>query len=386
MRHLPAPPPDLLYAVSQNADPESFRLSAEVMSRAILANVQGDAEVPGGGAVLDFGCGLGKALIGLHDLRPDLWLYGCDLDGDRVAWCREALDFARVERTGLVPPLPYATGAFDLVNAVSVFTHLDLDRQFAWAWELHRVLKPGGRLHMTVHGAAYLGLLAHVAAAAGMRRVDLHALGGDALFLDTDQPVPATHYRARAGEAAQGQIDIAVAHTRAAVETIFDPFEVRRHIEDGPIGNGQDAYVLAKPVDAAAIVCVEPERAQVLAEDRTIRFALPVDGQDTFRAFVTPAHPGIHRTATSAAVAASIDGDPVASDTVRLSRGVRTYGYTDHRLVEVRLPADRAGTLKVEITVRTSGEGDPEMLHWRVPHAFRMPARRPVLTEAGEVL
>ena len=51
----------------------------------------------------------------------------------------------RVFHNGSAPPLPLDDGAFDLVYATSVFTHIG-DRWSDWLVELHRILAPGGRL------------------------------------------------------------------------------------------------------------------------------------------------------------------------------------------------------------------------------------------------
>lgn len=47
----------------------------------------------------------------------------------------------------------YPAGTFDLVFAISVFTHLDEDYQFAWLKELQRVTKPNAVLILTTSGA-----------------------------------------------------------------------------------------------------------------------------------------------------------------------------------------------------------------------------------------
>jgi SAM-dependent methyltransferase len=54
---------------------------------------------------------------------------------------------------GHEPPLPFESEKFDLVYAVSVFTHID---QFwaSWMVELHRVLAPGGFLVATIMSEA----------------------------------------------------------------------------------------------------------------------------------------------------------------------------------------------------------------------------------------
>ena len=83
-------------------------------------------------------------------------MHGCDYNGELVEWCGANLPFLRATVNGLKPPLPYVGGSFDLVYALSVFTHLHEDLQRGWRDELHRVLAPGGLLLVTTHGRSYL--------------------------------------------------------------------------------------------------------------------------------------------------------------------------------------------------------------------------------------
>ena len=50
-----------------------------------------------------------------------------------------------------LPPLDYSDEMFDLVYAVSVFTHLSEEFQLPWLGELRRILKPNGVLLATVY-------------------------------------------------------------------------------------------------------------------------------------------------------------------------------------------------------------------------------------------
>lgn len=59
-----------------------------------------------------------------------------------------------VEACGDDPPLPYADGAFAGLYSFSVLTHIPPGRHRAWYAELARVLRPGGRAHVTVQGDA----------------------------------------------------------------------------------------------------------------------------------------------------------------------------------------------------------------------------------------
>jgi SAM-dependent methyltransferase len=64
----------------------------------------------------------------------------------------------QVFRNDAVPPLPFADNSLDLIYSMSVFTHL-ADTWSAWLLELHRVLKPGGVLLVTLLGPGNEGEL-----------------------------------------------------------------------------------------------------------------------------------------------------------------------------------------------------------------------------------
>jgi SAM-dependent methyltransferase len=105
-------------------------------------------------ALLDFGCGCGR--VARHWQRLQAEVHGCDFNRRLVGWCRRHLRFARFEGNALRPPLPYPDGRFDLVYALSVFTHLPEDLQGPWMDELRRVLAPGGHVILSVHGRRYV--------------------------------------------------------------------------------------------------------------------------------------------------------------------------------------------------------------------------------------
>jgi len=60
-----------------------------------------------------------------------------------------------LETNALAPPLPFPAEGFDLVYALSVFTHLTAPLQGDWMHELRRVVVPGGHVVLSVHGARY---------------------------------------------------------------------------------------------------------------------------------------------------------------------------------------------------------------------------------------
>lgn len=102
-------------------------------------------------AVLDFGCGAGKVLQAFYPEHGSR-LAGCDIHAPSVEWLRANFPESRFEVNDFRPPLPFDDGSFDLIYALSVFTHLDEATQEAWLEELVRVARPGGVLLLTVHG------------------------------------------------------------------------------------------------------------------------------------------------------------------------------------------------------------------------------------------
>jgi SAM-dependent methyltransferase len=151
----PLPPRRLMVHVAGTADADWFLRGGHAGYDAIAAHVPLDEL----SAVLDFGCGCGRVTRYFRDFPGAV--AGSDLSAEAIAWCRENLPFGRFETNGLAPPLAFDDDSFDLVYALSVFTHLTADLQLAWRDELRRVLRPGGRLLITTHGRSYIPRLEH---------------------------------------------------------------------------------------------------------------------------------------------------------------------------------------------------------------------------------
>ena len=105
-----------------------------------------------GKRVMDFGSGAGRTLRHFLDEAEAAEFWAVDVDAPSIAWLRQHLSPPlKTARCGPAPPLNFDDGYFDLVWAISVFTHLT-DTSLPWLLELHRVLKPGGLLIATYMG------------------------------------------------------------------------------------------------------------------------------------------------------------------------------------------------------------------------------------------
>ena len=147
------PPPLLRYRVHADFDSDSYLRVGQMCAQSLkdlLASV--GKEFSSFHHVLDFGCGSGRTLRCFEDRSGSCRLHGTDIDTQAIDWCKRHLDIASWSTNNPWPPLAYADRTFDFIYAISVFTHLDEEMQFAWLEELKRISKPDAVLILTVHG------------------------------------------------------------------------------------------------------------------------------------------------------------------------------------------------------------------------------------------
>jgi len=148
------PPAELRYRVGASPDAEEFLRIGKACAGDIQSALQKvGCEIRSCHRILDFGCGCGRTLLHMKSLAPDAQFDGTDIDVKAIDWCKRNLEFASFSLSRETPPIDYAADTFDLIYAISVFTHLDEHYQFLWLEELRRIAQPGGMIVLTVHGA-----------------------------------------------------------------------------------------------------------------------------------------------------------------------------------------------------------------------------------------
>ena len=143
----PLPPPGLRARVGLSSRAEFLFVGREG-AREILEAVRRANGHSGSGDWLDFGCGCGRLARPLIESGVPKSYAGVDVDEAQIGWAARNLS-GRFEVMRPDPPLPFASAAFDVVLAVSVFTHFTEAEQFAWLAEIRRLLRRGGRLVAT---------------------------------------------------------------------------------------------------------------------------------------------------------------------------------------------------------------------------------------------
>lgn len=150
-RMQPSDQPDFMNLPNSQATTFNFTGSSHLamLDRALhrsIGRTVADAQ-----RVLDWGCGVGRLTQHLAEL-PGREVHGADIDRENVAWASANIPNAKFAVISRDPPTAYPEGYFDLVIAISVFTHLSETAQFAWLEELRRIVKPGGAIAVTVAG------------------------------------------------------------------------------------------------------------------------------------------------------------------------------------------------------------------------------------------
>jgi SAM-dependent methyltransferase len=149
------PSPHLVLLVTGNTDVGWFLASGKLAAQSLRDILRkNNIDIGSFEAILDFGCGVGRVLRHLRVLTGAR-LFGCDYNGNLIAWCRINLSFADFSINQLDGKLLYDRHSFDFIYALSVFTHLTEAQNIFWINELMRVLRPGGYLLLTTHGKYY---------------------------------------------------------------------------------------------------------------------------------------------------------------------------------------------------------------------------------------
>jgi SAM-dependent methyltransferase len=97
------------------------------------------ADVPAGAAVLDAGAGEGR----FKPLFANASYVGIDSTQGDPSW-----NYSNLDVIGLLEKLPFSTASFDRVLSIVVLEHTPEPARVIQ--EFHRVLKPGGMVHMVV--------------------------------------------------------------------------------------------------------------------------------------------------------------------------------------------------------------------------------------------
>ncbi|MCL5113968.1 MAG: class I SAM-dependent methyltransferase [Patescibacteria group bacterium] len=105
-------------------------------------------------SLLDFGCGKGSVLEEILKLNPTLKTTGVDVSKQAIKYIKNRIPKQRFLAISEGKKLPFKTDSFDFITALDVLEHV-YDTELVFS-ELARILKPGGKILITV---PYYGLI-----------------------------------------------------------------------------------------------------------------------------------------------------------------------------------------------------------------------------------
>jgi SAM-dependent methyltransferase len=106
-------------------------------------------------SILDVGCNVGALLLDCQRRYPNARLAGIEPNADSLDIARQRLPGVELHRAQ-ADALPFADGSFAVVTCFEVMEHVPEAARRAAFREIHRVLRPHGRLVLTVpHAGAF---------------------------------------------------------------------------------------------------------------------------------------------------------------------------------------------------------------------------------------
>jgi SAM-dependent methyltransferase len=148
----PVPPNSLMRSTSSKTIRHYYGSGIRSLMPVVTAAATEGIDLSSRLTVLDFGCGVGRLLLHLTRLHPNLALHACDVNSRAVKYVKIAHPAVTATTNRSRPPLDYSDATFDWVYSVSIFSHLSEDDQRCWLSELARVIKPGGLCCLTTMG------------------------------------------------------------------------------------------------------------------------------------------------------------------------------------------------------------------------------------------
>jgi len=103
------------------------------------------------GRCLDFGCSSGRVVRVMQTAYPDVEWHGCDPEIDAIEWATQQFPKVSFSCNKFDPPTSYENNSFDMVYAISIWSHFDEETSKIWFDEMHRIVKPSGLLYWTTH-------------------------------------------------------------------------------------------------------------------------------------------------------------------------------------------------------------------------------------------
>lgn len=145
-------PPDYFLYETYLLDYEQFYKDGKLSAKEIIdwtASYLNQKQI----RILDFGCGVSRIIVHLKKFDNEaMLLHGCDVNEKMIEFNKNSFKDISYSLIPFSPPTTYEENFFDLLYAISIFTHIPALLQEKWLKEIYRVLKAEGIFLLTTHG------------------------------------------------------------------------------------------------------------------------------------------------------------------------------------------------------------------------------------------
>jgi SAM-dependent methyltransferase len=156
---LPLPAGELISNVTGIPDVAWYLVSGKLSAEDVIGSLRiNGIHLCSLRSILDFGCGCARVTRHMFKLENSV-IYGVDVDRKAVEWCQDHFSKDHFKISNYLPGLDFPDSSFDLVYAISIFTHLTTEFVIQWLVELKRLITRGGYLIFTTMGNKFIGSL-----------------------------------------------------------------------------------------------------------------------------------------------------------------------------------------------------------------------------------
>jgi ubiquinone/menaquinone biosynthesis C-methylase UbiE len=147
-------PPDYYLYETYRLNYEQYKEDGELTAKEIIEWTS--KYLQGRLKILEWGCGVARIIrhIPVY-VDKDSIVYGADINTGMIEWNVNNIPNVTFQKIDYCPPTSFHDNQFNLVFALSVFTHIEVNFQAKWVAEIHRIISENGIFLFTTHGNKY---------------------------------------------------------------------------------------------------------------------------------------------------------------------------------------------------------------------------------------
>ena len=147
-------PPNYYLYETYRLDYKQYKEDGELTAKEIIEWTS--KYIQGQFKILEWGCGVGRIIRHIPDLvEKNSIFFGIDINEKMINWNSANISNINFQKIDYCTPTFFDKNEFNLVFALSVFTHIEFKFQADWLAEIQRITSDNGIFLFTTHGKKY---------------------------------------------------------------------------------------------------------------------------------------------------------------------------------------------------------------------------------------